>query len=459
MEIQLRQYQVEAIQAGVDFLRGSQKGHGLIVAPTGCGKSIIIANIARELDAPVLVLQPSREILQQNAEKFEHYGYKVGVYSASAGRKHIKDVTLAMIGSIVRKPHLFEDFPYILVDECDLVNAKQGMYKEFFDSLGNVRILGTTATPYRLSSDVNGSILKFLTRTRPRVFANLLYYIQTADLFAEGYLSPLEYHKVKAFDRHAVKANSTGADFDERALQLHFFKTNFQDKVVKVVDRLMERGRKNALVFTRFVPEAEYIASKTGAVVVTAETPKAEREAIGNEFKAGRIRVVCNVGIYTTGFDHPALETVVLARPTRSLRLYYQMVGRAARPFPTKDSAWIVDMVGLADEFGRLEDLKIVDGGNGKWFIENTERVLTNVYFSASSSSRCNQCGSDSFFWMRHIETNNAAPLCRPPEGVEANIALTRNAQGKTVYRVVPVTDPSAEFINHHLVCRRDLHQ
>jgi DNA repair protein RadD len=246
------------------------------------------------------------------------------------------------------------------VDEADLVGAKTGMYKNFFGSLEGAKILGLTATPYRLTTDMQGSILKFLTRTRPRIFDELVYYVQTSDLFEEGYLAKLEYQKVKGFDRHAVKVNSTGADFDDRALQLHFFKIGFSDKIVKVVERLQEVGRKNALIFTRFVPEAEYVASKVeGCVVVTAETPKAEREAIGKEFRAGRIWGVINVGVYLVGFDYPELETVVLARPTRSLRVYYQSAGRGVRPHPAKESTWIVDMVGLSDEFGRLEDLRL----------------------------------------------------------------------------------------------------
>lgn len=435
----------------------SRKRNGIIVAPTGCGKSILIAEIAKGLDGPCLVFQPSKEILEQNLAKFQTYGYRPAVYSASMGRKTVSTITLATIGSVAgnkaraSKAHLFQEFPYVIVDECDLVGAKKGQYKTFFEEL-DVKILGLTATPYRLTNDMNGSILKWLTRTRPKVFQEVVYYIQTGDLFDEGYLARPEYQIVKAFDRHAVKANSTGADFDERALQLHFFKINFSDKIVKVVERLREIERKGILVFTRFIPEAQYVVSKIpGAAIVTAETSKHEREAIIGEFRKGRIPVVANVGVLTVGFDYPELDTVVLARPTKSLRLYYQMSGRVVRPVPDK-KPWIVDMVGLVQEFGKIEDLKIVDGGNGKWFIENNERQLTNVYFSNEGASRCHDCGAEVGFWMRHVDTGNRAPLQRPAGGQQGNINLVRR-EGKTYYTVVPAGQ--GEFVHHFAVCER----
>ena len=110
---------------------------------------------------------------------------------------------------------------------------------------------------------MNGSILKFITRTRPRIWHEVVYYIQNGDLFDEGYLQRPTYKHWPAIDRHKVKANSKGTDYDDRALQLHLFKANFQDKLVKAVRHLKDEvKRKNCLIFTRYVPEAQYLASK-----------------------------------------------------------------------------------------------------------------------------------------------------------------------------------------------------
>lgn len=83
----------------------------------------------------------------------------------------------------------------------------------------------------------------------------------------------------------------------------------------------------------------------------------------------------------TTGFDYPELDTIVMARPTMSLALWYQIVGRAIRPHPSKEAGWVVDLCGNIRRFGEVKDLRLVDGGNGKWAVYSNDRQLTNVYF------------------------------------------------------------------------------
>jgi DNA repair protein RadD len=157
---------------------------------------------------------------------------------------------------------------------------------------------------------------------------------------------------------------------------------NFAGKLQRVVERLIAIDRKGILVFTRFLQEAAWLVSKIpGAVMVSAETPDAERDRILKEFRAGKIRVVANVGVLTTGFDYPELDTVVLARPTMSLGLYYQMVGRGIRPHLSKASAMIVDMVGLMEQFGKVEDLRIECDKKKLYYVASNGKPLTNVVF------------------------------------------------------------------------------
>lgn len=461
----LRKMQTEAVQRCVDFfLNGKPGRNALAVCPVAWGKSLLVANVVAQLDAPCLVFQPSKEILQQNLAKFHSYGFRPSVFSASMGRKAVGEITLATIGSVAgnkkraSKSHLFRDFPYVWVDEADLCGAKKGQYKSFFEELDDVRILGTTGTPWRMHSDSFGTMAKFLTRTRPRIFHDICHYSQISEMVDNGYWAKLEYHKVGGFDRHAVKANSTGADFDDRSLQLHFFQIGFQDKIVKVIERLKANGRPNALIFTRFVKEAEYVASKFhDVVVVSAETPDEERQAIGREFRAGRIWGVANVMAWTAGFDFPELSTVVLARPTKSLRVFVQQAGRGVRISPDKESCWIVDMVGLTDEFGQLEDLKLYCEGESKWAMFGRpggveERQLTQVYLNDAGNNRCKRCGQVILFWARHLVTNNAAPLVKPTNGGKPNIAL-RTVENKTKYEIVGAGNPSAEYVNHYVQC------
>ena len=134
---------------------------------------------------------------------------------------------------------------------------------------------------------------------------------------------------------------------------------------------------------TRFLKEAEQLTwSIPGCAIVSGETPKKEREQILDAFKSGQIPVVANVGVLTTGFDYPELDTVVMARPTMSLAQWYQIVGRAIRPHPDKECGWIVDLCGNIKRFGEVKDLKLVDPtGRGLWQVTSNGRQLTNVYF------------------------------------------------------------------------------
>lgn len=385
----LRSYQQHAVDRGVAYLtRPEFRGrNGLIVIPTGAGKSLVIAGIATRLNEPVLVFQPSKEILQQNAEKLRGYGYMPGIWSASLNRKRLGLITLATIGSVVNHTEDFRHFKYVLIDEAHLVNAKGGMYRTFLEVLSHARVIGLTATPYRLASDSNGAQLRFLTRTRPRIFNDVVYYLNLGPLFRAGFLAPLRYHEPQVVDTTKVRLNSTGADYDDRALQQHFSEIGFSSRLHATVEHLLATGHRNVLVFTRFTQESTTLAAAIpGSAVLTAETPSDKRAQILWAFKKGLVRVVANVGVLSVGFDYPELTTVVLARPTMSLALYYQQVGRCIRPHPSKPAAHVVDLVGLKKRFGPIEQLWMQPGGKTgeQWVIvtgEQRDRVLTNVYF------------------------------------------------------------------------------
>lgn len=385
----LRPYQQEAVDAAKRYLLDKyQKKPVLIVAPTGCGKSLIISNIAQNLDAPLLVFQPTKEILVQNYNKMIDYNIQgVTVYSASMNRKEIGNITLATIGSVYKKPEYFTQFKYIVVDEGDLVNAKGGIYKGFFETVGE-KIIGLTATPYRLSHDgYGGSIMKFLTRTNPRIYSRVLHVTQTRELLEQGYLAKTDYFPINGFVRSAIKLNSTGADYDEPSERQYYDKTSFDKRIIKVVKRLLDIGKTRILVFTKFVHEAQTLSEELGEVasVVHGEMPAKERDEIIKNFRAGKIKVVTNCAVLTAGFDYPELEVVVVARPTRSLRLWYQMTGRVVRPDlsdPTK-TKMVVDMCNNYEIYGGISDMEIVErGGENLWCVMSKGKQLTNKYLN-----------------------------------------------------------------------------
>jgi DNA repair protein RadD len=379
----LRPYQQQAAIEAVQFFKDPyQRYNAIEVLPTGSGKSLIIASVATELDAPTVVFQPSLEILEQNYAKFQAYGFTPAIYSASAGSKQVGHITLATIGTAIRDPSIFHKCRHIIIDEAHLVNPKSGMYSTFLQAIPNAKTLGLTATPFRLASTGMGSMLKFLTRTRPRVFSKLIYYVQTGDLFEQGFLAPMKYYSPHPFDRSKLKLNSTGADFDDASLRRYYNQTGFPNALLDMVRRAAG-ARKNVLVFTRFIEESQNLVNHLDgtAAIVTGSTPKAQRRKLIADFKSGIIKVICNVGVLTTGFDYPELETIIVARPTRSLALWYQMAGRASRPHVQKPNAVIVDMCGNLALFGTMQDMKIINTGGEKWALASRSRLLTNVFF------------------------------------------------------------------------------
>ena len=389
MAIILRDYQKAASDKAVAFFKDkNKKSNGVMVLPTGAGKSIVIADIAHRLNDYVLIFCPSREIVEQNFKKLCSYGIlDCSIYSASFNSKEISRITFATIGSVKSHPELFAHFKNIIVDECHLVNPIEGMYKDFFDAV-KCKVLGLTATPYRLSSSRDfGSMLKFITRTKPHVFSEVIYHVQVSTLLDMGYLSKVNYYPMNptGWNELNLKINTTGADYTDKSVQKEYERIDFYSYIVHIVQRLMNPKaggkRKGILVFTRFLKEAERLTmSIPGCVIVSGDTPKKERERILEMFKVGEIPVVANVGVLTTGFDYPELDTVVMARPTMSLAMYYQIVGRCIRPYKGK-TAWFVDLCGNINRFGKVADLYLKDSGNGKWAVFSKGRQLTNVRF------------------------------------------------------------------------------
>ena len=231
MSFVLRDYQQQASDKAVAFFNDKlKKTNAIMVLPTGSGKSLIIADIANRLDGHTLVFQPSKEILEQNFKKLCSYGVlDCSIYSASFNSKEISRITFATIGSVKGHPELFAHFKNVIIDECHLVNPKEGMYKDFLSIL-KCKVLGLTATPYRLSSSQDfGSMLKFITRTRPAIFKEVIYHVQVSTLLDMGFLSKLNYYPMNpmGWNELNLKVNTTGADYTDKSVQREYERIDF----------------------------------------------------------------------------------------------------------------------------------------------------------------------------------------------------------------------------------------
>ena len=112
MAFQLRPYQQEAVNTGVSYLTSSTNKNAILILPTGSGKSVVIANLVAPLEGKTIILQPSKEILEQNFAKYSSYGYQASIYSASAGQKKVNKVTFCTIGSIINKKQQNEEIEF-----------------------------------------------------------------------------------------------------------------------------------------------------------------------------------------------------------------------------------------------------------------------------------------------------------------------------------------------------------
>jgi DNA repair protein RadD len=388
---ELRDYQQECADAILDFFQfGKIKDRPIAVQPTGAGKSIVIAYVASTLKEGVLVLQPSKELLEQNFAKYESYGGRASIYSASMGQKNIGDVTFATIGSIRKSPELFAHVKYIIIDECHLVppNA-QSMFMTFLNAMEDVKVVGLTATAFRLkkyNDPFTGepySQINLLMREKPRFFNRFLHITQIKELYDKKYLAPVKYIPI-AWSNGELRYNSTGAEYTEKSMDFALKQQKIHERLPGIILQARRKGRKYMIVFVKNVSDAAELASRVpGSAFVCAETKKKDRAQILDDFKAGKIKTVFNVGILTIGFDFPELDTIIIARPTMSLALFMQMIGRGIRQHPDKFDCALVDMCGNIPRFSQLEDIYYTTDFEGKWILHDGTKQLSGVKLSS----------------------------------------------------------------------------
>lgn len=393
MKYELRDNQKAAVKACEEFLLQDKPKPAVVVAPTGYGKSILIGAVANLCETSVIVLQPSVELLKQNLEKYESYGNFASVYSASAGQKEIGHVTFATIGSVKDLGKTFRErgVKVLLVDECHASYPPEegSMFRKFIDDLKPTHIIGFTATPFRLKTygDLrnNWTQLNMLTNGRPTVFKDIIHVTQIQELVRDKFWAKLNYEMLD-FDTSTLRLNSTGAEYTEQSVQRAIIEQGVNENVFKRCKKLIEEG-KNALVFMDSVENAKILAEQLGekAACVDGEMKKKDRAQIIEDFKNNKIQIVTNQSVLTTGFDKPDLQTVIMARPTNSLALLYQIFGRGVRnpEYPNLKECLIIDFCNNVKRFGKIEDLRVINKEGYGWGVFNNTHLLTGTPMGA----------------------------------------------------------------------------
>lgn len=379
--IQLREYQRVAIEKGVEFFRNKKPAPSLIVAPTAAGKSLITSGIAKE-HGHMIVLQPSKELLEQNYNKLLALGGEASIFSASMGQKEIGEITYATIGSIAKHPEKFRGYD-IVVDEAHLYPRETGgMLRKFIEGAGIKKILGTTATAFKLqtNTDWNGSRFSKLQMLTSRsgkgnFFKDIIYVVQIQDIIEQGYWAKLEYD-IRRSDTSRLNMNSTGAEYDGESIRQWYENNDIENRIIKCLNK---NDTKHVLVFVPSIKDAQYLANLIDCVVVYSGMPDKERAKNIDLFRSGMIRTAVNVNILGTGFDYQEIDHIIVARPTASLAMLYQWLGRGTRIHPDKEKCLITDFGNNILKFGPIEEL-YYSKHSGQWQLYgHNNKQLTNI--------------------------------------------------------------------------------
>lgn len=367
---ELRDYQKESVTKTIDTLKKSSQPI-LLNLPTGAGKSLIIAEIARYLsdvsNKKVLCLAPSKELVIQNFEKYTSYGKPASIYSASAGEKCTKySVIFGSPQSVINSIDKFSDeFCAIIIDESHRISKT---IKSIVNSIRiknkNLRVIGLTATPYRLDCgyiyaiDENGFPTD-TTKTKDPYFAKLVHSVSANYMIKNGYLTPPETTIHDVYDTDKLVIGSNKKFTSDSVDQVFVGKGRL---TAEIVHQVVECSiyRKGVMFFASTVEHAYEILESLPpkkSRIITGNTSAIEREKIVREFKLQRFKYLVNVSVLTTGFDAPHVDCIAVLRATESASLFQQIIGRGLRLCEDKDNCLILDFAGNIKRHSLEEDL------------------------------------------------------------------------------------------------------
>ncbi len=402
--MQLRDYQQKCVDACISHI---MKNTAPIVAElaTGAGKSIIVSEIAKEIHRiskkHILCLAPSAELVTQNREKFLTTGSPASVFSASAGSKCLKHpVVFGTPQTVVNALEKFGDrFAMVIIDEAHgLTKSVKMIIDTFRSKYPKLRVLGLTATPYRMGS---GYIYKQDNKNKDihedmakdPYFQKLIFKITANELIKMGFLTPPKIGTIggEHYETLHLQANQMGK-FNSKEVDQAFLGKG--RKTAYIVQDIVEKSkdRQSVMIFASTVQHAKEVIESLPvniSALITGETPKKERDTIINNFKSRRIKYLVNVAVLTTGFDAPSVDVIALLRATESAGLLQQIIGRGLRLFENKKDVLLLD---YAENIERHSP-------DGDIFNPTIKAVKDSS--SEKIEQKCPSCGYENIFALR----------------------------------------------------------
>jgi DNA repair protein RadD len=388
---ELRDYQLDVI-AKVDRHIAEGARRIILVAPTGAGKTILATAIIGStasgdtVDKRVLVLAHTREIIKQSSEKLFAHGIQHGIIQAGFATRPDEAVQVASVQTLWSRAMRTNRMPLpeadlLIIDEAH--HCPANTYRKIIDAYPGAVLIGLTATPCRGDGRGLGGI-----------FDTLIECPQVAELIEQKYLVRTRVYAPAEPDLKGIR--TVAGDYVESQLAERLDRTNL---VGDIVTHWHKHGDNRPTVcFAVNVQHSlhirdEFIKSGVPAEHIDGATPKSERDAALARLAAGQTKIVTNCMVLTEGWDMPEVSCCILARPTRKMGLYRQMVGRVLRPAAGKFNAIVLDHSGAVFKHGFVEDR--VD-----WTLDPEKRAESPTHTRrlergyCSRLLECSKCGS-----------------------------------------------------------------
>ncbi len=443
MNIELRPYQIDGLNALWNYFQSGNVGNPLLCWPTGTGKSIAPAIFIREVlrlwpNQRFMLLTHVAELLKQNSSILKQVWEEAPLGLHSAGLKKrdtAQPIIYAGIQSAVRKgAPIFGWRDIVFIDEAHLIsNDESSIYLNFLATMKLInpalKVIGMTATPYRMGSG--------MLTDQGSVFTDICHDLTSMEnfnkLIADGYLSSL----IPLRTRTELDVSDVGIQNGE------FVKTQLQGAVdkqhitFKALQELCHAGqnRKSWLIFASGIEHAEHIAEQLGAFGIDCAPVHSKRPAEYNDaaikaFKHNQLRAIVNYGKLTTGFDHPEIDLIGMIRPTLSVPLWVQMLGRGTRPAEGKENCLVLDFARNTPRLGPINDPvipKMRKGEAGEMPVKICEACGA---YNHTKVRFCANCGNEFSFQIKLVSKAGSEELIKAASSEPVPIVEQFNVLG-----------------------------
>lgn len=366
MSIILRDYQVDIVNRARDLMRRGVRSI-CIQGPTGMGKTALVAHMLKTASEKGLTswfIVHRRELVHQSITAFNKVGVTLGVQASGFQEDTRPLVQICGIQTLINRYTRLPAPNFLVFDECH--HQAAGSWAKLFHSFPTAYRIGVTATPERLDG-----------KGLSDFYEQLIGGPTVEWLITNKYLSPYRLFAPPMPDQNFHKRMG---DFVKSEIVEAMNKPRITGSAI--LEYKKRATGKRAVVFCASIEHSrqvvqDFLSQGIPAEHVDGETPQADRDAAIKRFTTGETLVLSNVDLFGEGFDLPSIEVAILLRPTASLGLYLQQVGRALRPHPGKTEALILDHAGNCARHGLPDEVR-------QWSLEGRAESRTNIEQVAS---------------------------------------------------------------------------